>query len=323
MAEDTLVIVRSTVPIGTCRGLVLPLLRPRVSEPLLAVCPERTIQGKALEELRNLPQIVGGLNETATGRAKALFEAITSQVIAVSSLEAAEAVKLICNAHTDLIYGFGNEVALTADAWGLDAYELIDAANLNYPRPDLSKPGFVGGSCLSKDPYLLIHSAQAHGYFPSMVAAARHLNESVPGYVGQRVLDALRELGREPARAKILVSGFAYKGQPETDDLRGSPIGPVLDLLRDQAGALVGHDFVVSAGRIAAMGVEPVGLEAGFADADAALILNNHINYRARNIHELIARMRRPAVLFDVWGVFLDQLRLPEHGLRYMRLGHG
>lgn len=319
MSDDTLVIVRSTVPVGTCRSFVLPILQEKVEQPLLAFCPERTIQGKALEELMTLPQIIGGASEAAAIRARKLFEPLVSQMINVSSLEAAEMVKLVCNAHTDLIYGFGNEVALMANVLGVDAYEVINAANLNYPRPDLSRPGFVGGSCLVKDPYLLIHSVQPHGYFPPMVAAARTLNESVPQKVGENVVAGLQALGRDVATCKIFISGFAYKGQPETDDLRGSAVEPILTYLRSFTPHITGHDFIVSPDRIAALGVEPVSLEQGFQEADAVLILNNHLNYQSQNIEQLVMRMKQPSVFFDVWGVFRKQLQTWPN-LRYMRL---
>lgn len=320
ITPETLVILRSTVPIGTSRHVVLPLLRRKVAQPLLAFCPERTIQGKALEELHKLPQIVGGLDETSARRARTVFETIVPQVINVSSLEAAEMIKLICNAHTDLIYGFGNEVALMAEALGLNAYELINAANLNYPRPDLSKPGFVGGGCLSKDPYHLINSVQHHGHYPSMVAAARHLNEELPLRVGERVLKTLQEAGLDLPQVRMLITGFAYKGQPETDDLRGAPVMPILDLFRNRVKLLMGHDFIVSPERIAALGVEPVNLETGFTGADAVLVLNNHVRYQEQDINDLASHMNRPAILFDAWGVFQEHFCYQSQ-IRYLRLG--
>lgn len=323
LEPDTLVIIRSTVPTGTCHSLVLPQLRRRVAEPLLAFCPERTIQGKALEELRMLPQIVGGLTEQAALRARDLFSRLTPRVRLVSSLEAAEIIKLICNAHTDLIYGFGNQIALIAEALGLDAAEVIAAANADYPRPDLSKPGFVGGSCLVKDPYLLAHSVKDQGMIPPMVMAARRLNESMPAQVAQRVLDHLRGQRANLAQAKVLLTGLAYKGQPETDDMRGGPAPAVLEVLRGQVARIVGHDFVVMPERIGTLGVEPVALEEGFADADAVLVLNNHCGYLDVRLSDYLPLMRRPGVLYDVWGIFQDQAGLCRDGITYMRLGHG
>src|SRR5205814_3816396 len=111
----------------------------------------------------------------------ALFARVTPHVVRVSSLEAAELVKLVNNCHTDLIYSFGNEVALLAERAGLDPLEVIRAANVDYPRPDLSRPGYVGGGCLSKDPYLLLDSAR--GRQPFLVGRARQLNEYLPVHV--------------------------------------------------------------------------------------------------------------------------------------------
>ncbi len=313
--ERTLVIVRSTVPVGTTRNLVLPILRQKGAEPLLAFCPERTIQGKALAELLSLPQIVGGLTDEAVRRASELFATQTPKVVPVSSLETAELIKLVCNCHTDLIYGFGNEVALMAEKLSLDAHEVITSANLDYPRPDLSMPGLVGGSCLTKDPYLLMHSLKPYDHTPRMVAAARSLNESLPRRIGERVLAALWERGCDPADARILISGFAYKGQPETDDLRGAPYEALLELLQGRVGEIVAHDFVVPSARIAALGLRTVDIEEGFTDAHAAIVLNNHLSYRDLDIDALTARMRPPAVVYDTWRI------LPP-ATNVMRLGH-
>ncbi|MBL1099183.1 nucleotide sugar dehydrogenase [Streptomyces coffeae] len=313
--DDTVVIVRSTVPVGTSRGLVLPILQRRIPEPLIAYCPERTIQGQALAELLSLPQIVGGLTDEAGKRAAELFATLTGQVVPVSSLEAAELVKLVCNCHTDLIYGFGNEVALITEKLGLDAMEVIGSANLGYPRPTLHKPGFVGGSCLTKDPYLLEYSLAGHDHTPRLVTAARTLNESMPVRVGERVLTGLWEQGRDPAEARILISGFAYKGRPETDDLRGAPFERLLPFLTDRVGEIVGHDFVVPPDRIESLGVRAVDLAEGFTGTHAAILLNDHPRYGDIDAAGLMARMDDPALVYDTWRV------LPS-STKAMRLGH-
>jgi UDP-N-acetyl-D-mannosaminuronic acid dehydrogenase len=320
VTAETLVILRSTVPVGTSRNVVREALRARTPDPQVAFCPERTIQGRALEELHRLPQIVGASSLEAGARARELFSRLSPRIVRVSSLEAAEAIKLICNAHTDLIYGFGNEVALMAEAMGLNADELIASANLDYPRPDLSRPGFVGGGCLTKDPYLLAHSARGRGYTPSMVLAARRLNEAMPIYAGRRVLDALRARGRTIGNCKVLVSGIAFKGHPETDDVRGAASRTIVQLMREEVATVVGHDFVVPHDRIAELGARPVGLEEGFAGADATMVLTDHPRYRALPLSELSATMRRPSVIFDAFGTLGEQH--PADGVSYMKLGN-
>ncbi|GHJ06954.1 UDP-N-acetyl-D-mannosaminuronic acid dehydrogenase [Micromonospora humidisoli] len=320
---DTLVVVRSTVPVGTTRRTLLPLLRERVDEPLLACCPERTIQGRALAELASLPQVVGGLDDRSADRARRLFARLTPEQVVTADLETAELVKLACNAHTDLLYGFGNELAMIAEAVGVDATEVIAAANRGYPRPDLARPGFVGGSCLTKDPYLLVYSAGTAGYHPPLVAAARAVNEQVPHLVTERVLKALAATGRAPADAKVLVCGMAYKGRPETDDVRGSAATVVADVLRERVRLLAGHDYLVPDDVTARLGYAPASLADGLADADVLVLLVDHPRYRADLDAALLRRsMNRPALVVDVWGDLASALS-GAADVDYRRLGRG
>jgi UDP-N-acetyl-D-mannosaminuronic acid dehydrogenase len=321
--ERTLVVVRSTVPVGTTREVVLPALLERVAAPLLAFCPERTIQGQALAELPTLPQVIGALDDRALARARELFAPLAPDQVEVSSLEAAELTKLVCNAHTDLLYGFGNEVALLAHAFGVDGTEVVAAANVRYPRPDLARPGYVGGSCLTKDPYLLLAGAERAGYPAPLVAAARQVNESIPGVAVRQALDAIAAAGCDPAEATVLVCGIAYKGVPETDDVRGSAAIEVARLLRDRVGVLAGHDPRVPADRIAALGYRPVGLAEGMTEADALILLVDSPRYAREITAEVVrSRMRLPAAVFDMWGVLADELAGAE-GVEYRRLGDG
>src|SRR5439155_9657102 len=269
--SDTLVIVQSTVPVRASPAVVLPELVARWGRVRLAFCPERTIQGQALRELEELPQIVGGLDGPSRDAAAALFRRLTPRIVPVSSLEAAEMVKLINNCHTDLIYSYGNEGALMAERFGLDPLEAIRAANVEYPRPDLSRPGFVGGGCLSKDPYILLHSAGAAVYLPRPVGAARGLNEHLPRHVAQRFLELLAETRGSLTGARALLLGFAYKGWPPTDDMRGAPSVPIVEALRSAGLELRGHDYLVPDVVLQGLGVASCGPEEGFADVDGVL----------------------------------------------------
>lgn len=319
--DDTLVIVRSTLPVGMTRTMIVGRFEQTVGAPLVVVCPERTIQGRALEELATLPQVVGGPPQ-ARRRAAELFRRLTPSIVEVSSWEAAELVKLVNNAHTDLIYGFGNEVALIASAIGVAADEVIDAANAGYPRPDLSSPGYVGGSCLVKDPYLLLASARRHGYDPPMVAAARRLNENVPVHVAERVLKELMLRDIDPSDVAVLVSGMAYKGRPETDDVRGGAAPALANVLAPRVGRLLGHDFVVADQVIRGMGFEPVELLQGCSEANVLVVLNNHPRYSDHHRDELTLRLAKPRLVYDVWGVLLAEAASSRADGVYLRLAN-
>jgi UDP-N-acetyl-D-mannosaminuronic acid dehydrogenase len=323
IAPDTLVVVRSTVPVGTSRQLVYEKLAERIARPLLAFCPERTIQGRALTELAALPQVIGGIDERSVRRAQELFAPVAADQVCVSTVECAELVKLACNSHTDLIYGFGNELAMLSEALGVDGNEVIAAANLRYPRPDLCRPGYVGGSCLTKDPYLLIHAAEEAGYHPRMVSAARRVNERVPLVAVDQVLKALAALGRPAGDAKVLVCGIAYKGSPVTDDVRGSAAVEVARALRHRVGALAGHDYVVDPAAVEAVGYSPGTLVDGLRGADALVLLVDHPRYPEELTAALVrGNMRLPAIVFDMWGVLAPELS-GHPDVEYRRLGRG
>jgi UDP-N-acetyl-D-mannosaminuronic acid dehydrogenase len=321
-AEGTLVVVRSTVPVGASRAVVLPELAARWARPRLAYAPERTIQGQALRELTELPQVVGGVDAESRDAAGKLFAQLTRRVVPVGSLEAAELVKLANNCHTDLIYSYGNEIALLAERWGIDPLEVIRAANLDYPRPDLARPGFVGGACLTKDPYILLTAAASVGHQPWLIGRARALNEHLPLAVAERLIRLIRETRGSAEGARLSVLGWAYKGWPPTDDMRGAPIVPMLPLFRAAGLALRGHDYLVDGATIERLGAVPVTPEAGFEGADAVLVTMNHPEYAKLDLRSLVGRLRRPAVVFDAWRI-LDEEIVRGADVRYAGIGYG
>jgi UDP-N-acetyl-D-mannosaminuronic acid dehydrogenase len=316
---DPLVIVRSTVPVGTTDTLLLPILRQRHPELAVAMAPERTIQGQALRELQELPQIVGGVDEKSRDRATAFFESLGCRVVTVSSSRAAELVKLINNAHTDVIYAFGNEVALLAHQVGVDPREAIAAANAGYPRPKLHVPGYVGGGCLTKDPYLLSASVNG-GSSPEIILSARRLNESMPSYTAQRVLSALRDAGVTLDGAPAVVCGIAYKGTPATDDTRGAQSVEVIGVLKAAGLRVYGHDPLVAKSVIRSMDVEPIDTATSVEGVRAFVFLTDHREYKLLEPLAILAQLERPAVVFDAWRIF-HQSQFQRDGVAYQSIG--
>ena len=315
----TLVVVRSTVPVGTSRRVVLPELRAAWGDNVrLVMAPERTIQGQALRELVELPQVVGGLDEASRRAGVEFFRGLAHTVVEVSDLETAELVKLSNNCHTDLIYSFGNEIALIAERHGLDPLEVIRAANVDYPRPDLSKPGYVGGGCLSKDPYIMLDSAG--DYRPYLVGRARELNEHLPVHVAETVVRLMREARADTRGARLAVLGWAYKGWPPTDDMRGTPIAAMMPIFSAAGITVTGHDPMVTDDVIRQYGGEPVSLDKAFTDSDAVLLINDHPDYRAIDVTQLLGD-GRPALVYDSWRI-LDGAAVTSAGVRYAALGY-
>ena len=323
MPDGALVVLRSTVRLGTTRSVVLKRLQACGKSFGLAYCPERTLEGKALEELISLPQIVGGLSDADLWRATGIFQRLTPTIIKVSSLEAAEVIKLLDNSYRDHMFAFGNEVALLCDAAGLDGIEVIRAANTGYERTKIAMPGFVGGPCLHKDPHILQDSLTDFDFVPSLIREGRTLNESL----SDRVIDMIvREMpgGAAAAARKIAICGVAFKGRPETDDTRATPALELIDALRKRfpTAELVGQDFAVSDDGIAELTLTPASVEQAFAGADIVIVANNNAKYQWLNLDALAASMKRPGVVFDVWSVLpMDEQATELEGVAMRRLG--
>ncbi len=318
LREGQLIILRSTVPVGVTRNIVLPILKKKCQNVCLSFCPERTVEGKAIMELSYLPQIIGALNEQSMLHSVEIFSRITPSIVRVSSLEAAEIIKLVDNSYRDLTFAYANEIALICKELNLDAGEVIESANSGYARTNISRPGFVGGVCLEKDPYILNNLVDSDH---SLIKVAREINESLPVHVLERIKKHLKEENRSFKKSKIFISGFAFKGQPETDDLRGSPTIDLLELLKkSQIKNIYGHDFIVKQENIKGLGVEPCSVERGFTDADIAVFMNNHKSYENLKIKNLVKKMKKGALLFDGWQLFSKKLRNINY-IKYESIG--
>jgi UDP-N-acetyl-D-mannosaminuronic acid dehydrogenase len=308
-----LVVLRSTVRVGVTRDVVRPILDRAGVLYNLAFCPERTLEGKALEELRTLPQVIGGVDEASALRAARLFHFLTPTVVRVTSAETAELAKLVNNTHRDLVFAFANEVAAMADTLGVSVIEVVNACGLGYPRGQIPMPGPVGGPCLEKDPYILAESVGAGNGAPLLALHGRMLNEALP----ERVVDSVAQLrarreGAAMARGeamnpvrRIAVLGLAFKGRPETSDLRGTLAVPLIEALRRRFAEahVVGFDAVVPGPEVDALGIEAVPtLEAAFAGTDLVVIQNNHPAFATMDLDTLADRLAPDAVIYDMWN---------------------
>lgn len=311
MPDSAMVVLRSTVKLGTTRSVVLPILESSGKAFDLCYCSERTLEGRALQELVELPQVVGSLNDESAARADQLFNRLTDKVIHVSNLETAELIKLLDNSFRDYSFAFGNEVALICEAAGLNASEVIKTANWEYPRTNIPRPGFVGGPCLEKDPHILCSSLQPYGLVPRLIKLARNTNEYLPLHVIDDIEAWVKENPPEK-RLRISLIGLAFKGEPATDDLRGTPVKALIAEIRNKWNdcELFGFDSVCSRTQIRdELGITPLDCNNSWDIKD---MNRSHViivcNDNKRN-HEAFGQMTvetegRPEkqLIFDCWG---------------------
>ncbi|MBI1402411.1 MAG: nucleotide sugar dehydrogenase [Porphyrobacter sp.] len=324
MADGALVVLRSTVKIGTTRNVVKPVLDASGKQFHLSMCPERTLEGAALQELAQLPQIVSGDSDAAANRADALFRKLTRATVRVSDLETAEMIKLIDNTSRDVRFAFANEVARACDAIGINAGEVIRAGKFEYPRTDVALPGLVGGPCLEKDPHILMASLSEFGTSLEITAACRQVNERQPAETVRAIIARLAERAEAPYR--VAVAGIAFKGRPETDDLRGSMSLKVIDcLLADTAvGEVVLYDGVVKRADLEALGLDvriEDSLVAACDGANALVIGNNHPEYADIDLDACTGAMAAGGFVYDYWAHLVERPPSQLRG-RYFPVGN-
>lgn len=325
--DGDLVILRSTVKLGTTRNVVAPILRGAGKRFDIAFCPERTLEGRALIELNQLPQIIGAESLEVAARAAQIFGFLTPTTVKVSTLETAEMIKLVDNTYRDVTFAFANEIARLCDAMEVSALEVSRAGKLGYPRTSLPLPGPVGGPCLEKDPHILIESAREFGVEMGITAAGRRVNESQPVEVAGFLDQLTQSMQGFPTEPSISLMGLAFKGRPATDDLRGTMAKPLFQELRGRfpKARWRGFDAVVKPEDIRSFGLEPANSMAeAVQGANLAVIMNNHPVFTSMPLPDLANRMDRPGLIYDFWNNFNSrEVDLPE-GTAYIALGsHG
>ena len=310
--KDNLIIVRSTVPVGTTREIIIPLIEETSGLKAgvdfdVAFAPERTIEGDAVNEIKNNPQIIGGLNDKSLHRSIEFFKNFVDITVPVSSVESAEIIKLMDNTYRDTRFAFSNEMALICEMLKLNAFECIEKANYKYPRNNIAMPSpGVGGPCLSKDPYILNYGVEKKGHSSDILKQSRFINEYMPIHLATKIIRKLKESKKDIPLTKIFVLGFAFKGQPETPDIRESSTLTLVKELMKQIPIIYGYDPIVPAKEIQKLGVKVVSVEDGFENADCIVFMNNHRKFESLDIEKLILMASNPCVFVDGWNSFTN-----------------
>jgi UDP-N-acetyl-D-glucosamine dehydrogenase len=242
MKKGLLLVIESTVPIGTCRKIGLSIEEKsgfRVGEDFgISHVPERynPILPKEKharivfeEEIRDhfsldkIPRVVGASDKKSLDLTVKFYSSfIKAKIIPVSSLEVAEAVKITENVFRDVNIALVNELSKIYSALGLDTFEIISGAS---SKPFAFLPHFpslgVGGECIPVIPWFLIKQAEKMGLNTKILKIAREINDSMPFCVVDLLQKALEANGRKIAGSNIVILGLAYKAN--SGDIRLSP----------------------------------------------------------------------------------------------------
>ena len=266
-------ILRSTVSPGTTRWVEAKLedeLGLKIgTDFFLAFCPERIAEGRALQELTTIPQIVGGISDESTTRASALFGELGVECLPTDDVSA-ELAKLFTNMYRYISFAIANEFMIIAGQWKRDINHIVNLVNHGYKRGGLALPGFTAGPCLFKDGFFLINQIP----FTELISTAWKINESVPLFL---VAGLKERISLRNKRAVIL--GAAFKA--DSDDARQSLSYKVRKALLRERAKVTLHDPHIA-------GLDD-DLHTVVKDADIVFVATNHSAYKGLGLDGLRA----------------------------------
>lgn len=328
--RGALVSLESTVPPGITEKVVKPALEDASGMKAgdgfnLVYSYERVTPGRLVYNIRHLPRVVGGYTPVCASRGVEFYRNICSAAVHGTDMATAEAAKLVENAYRDVNIAFANEAALICGAMGVDFHRVRELVNdlphvegeprLN-PYRNVHYPGAgVGGHCLPKDPWLLLHGYQDKRFTPTLIPAARTVNDAMPGQMKRLIVDALGEQGLSLGEAKIILLGLGFKG--DTEDARNSPTLTLYELLRHEAADVAVHDPYIKRWE----GVPMIqSLDEAVEARDCLVVTTRHGVYHEIDLEWLRDKMKKP-VIVDGRDVF-DPEECRLEGFTYRGVGH-
>ncbi len=244
LRKDQLIVLESTTYPGTTDELMVPILEKsglKVDKDFYAAfSPEREDPNNKDYRTETIPKVVGATSPDGLEVANKLYQQIVVRTVPVSSTRVAEATKLMENIFRSVNIALVNELKVAFAKMGINIWEVIEGAKTKpfgfmpfYPGPGL------GGHCIPIDPFYLTWKAREYGVATRFIELAGEINTSMPGYVVQRTMDALNEVGKAMKGSKILLLGLAYKAN--VDDDRESPSYELMKEL-EAKGAIVEYN---------------------------------------------------------------------------------
>jgi UDP-N-acetyl-D-mannosaminuronic acid dehydrogenase len=277
LSVEQLIVIRSTVYPGVTESMS-QYVRSKGKELKLAFCPERIVEGNAIEELQSLPQIVSGTSREAEDNAARLFGLIAPEIVRLSPIEA-ELVKVFSNAYRYIQFAVTNQFYMIASSANVDYYRVLEGMKRDYPRSkDFPRAGFAAGPCLFKDTMQLasFYRNQFGLGFQAML-----VNEGLPQFIVDR-LDAAN-----PLKDKTVgLLGMAFKA--ESDDARFSLSYKLKKILMFRAKAVLTTDPYVRNDS------ELLELDEVMRRSDALILCVPHNAYRDLRLDQKI--------VVDVWN---------------------
>lgn len=254
----------------------------------LAFCPERIAEGNSIVEIKEIPQIIGGIDKISGQKAKDFFEGIEIKCV-VSDAVSAELAKLFTNMYRYISFAMANEFMVIAENFNRSIYEITNLVNKGYKRGGLVLPGLTGGPCLFKDGFFLINDNP----YLDLITASWKINEALPLFILKKLHERVKLRNK-----KIVILGLAFK--PEIDDIRESLSFKIRKALIREHAQIILHDPYVKDYKQQEVLHD---LKKALIGAQIVIIATRHKVYEQKK-KEIIKNLDKNTYICDIWNIF-------------------
>lgn len=297
LSSKTLVIIESTINPGVCDEIVIPLIEKVSNKKLnkdfyISHCPERINPGDKKWNVENIPRVIGSSSKDGLDLTLEFYtQLIDADIKTMSTVKEAEAVKVVENSFRDINIAFVNELAMSFTKLGINVKNVIDGAAT---KPFAFMPHYpsvgVGGHCIPVDPYYLIEYARGFGFEHEFLSLARNINNHMPEYTAERLIDGLNEVKKALKGSYVTVLGVSYKANVADD--RESPSYKIINILEERGAKVNVYDPYFPDKS------DSSDLESALTRADAVVITTNH------DVFNKLPKLYKSGVVIDGKNMF-------------------
>lgn len=316
LAKGSIVVFESTVYPGVTENICIPILERasglRCGEDFfVGYSPERINPGDEKHRLQNIVKVVSGMDATTLETIAATYElVIEAGVHRASSIQVAEAAKVIENAQRDINIAFVNELAMIFNRMDIDTLEVLEAAGTKWNFLNF-RPGLVGGHCIGVDPYYLTYCAEQMGYHSQVILAGRRINDGMGKYVAEQIVKNLIRAGKPVKNAQAAVLGLTFK--ENCPDTRNTRVFDIVKELGEYGITPIIYDPLADKAEAEReYGIHLVSKEA-LHDMDAVVVAVAHSCFAEMDLGCIL---KKGGVIADVKGVVAN----PPKNALYWRL---
>ena len=285
----------------------------------LAACPEIANPGEIMKDFKNLPRLVGSIDEKISSTVSQIYTHVFGvESILMPNCKTANAVKLTTNAFRDINIAFINELALLFEKLGIDTYTVIDAAKRKYNfQPHFPGAG-VGGPCLPTNSYQYLNSSKKiDDDFLKIVKEARKINENMPNHVVNLLSNALSESNTSLNNSTIALLGVSYK--PNIHDVQIAPSKEIIKILKEKNTKIKIFDPHFTT-QVFGFNTEK-SISDALSESDAAILITGHKEFQNLDLKKFSKTMKNP-VLVDCTGL-VNPSDAKESGFIFRGIGRG